>query len=813
MVDTPDEALNALAPAASAALDGVWYPPVLVHGAMMWNLRFPGWRTIYGATAFGWHDRVQAEGDYYFASQNKEADKVSFKADPATLLTEAAPDSRFYGKGHLKNDQKFYDMQTQFFEQMVHQWRATADPVFEAKLRPALELHLEWLRDCFDPDGDGAYESYINTWPTDSVWFNGGGTPEETGYAYSGHQAARDLAKRAGDLAAVKRHEERLSKIREGFFKVLWNSGRGHPGLYREQGGHKRLHDDAWLNGVFVPIDSGLLSKTQALSTLHYTEWALQNDRMPAGGRRVWSSNFVPAFWSVRENWPGDNYHLALAYYQAGLGEEAWDVFKGNFLHCAYNLPVPGNLGSPQGGTDFGDCIHPFARTLVEGLFGYAPDYPNGIVRLRPQFPAEWDHASIQAPDFAFKFARSTTKTSLRVHLTRPARLDFQIPVYCERVKGVTLDGVPVEWKLSPGMGCSLLNFSLPPRAQGEIVIATVGGIVPARALQLKAVTHEPFRLTLDGWQIKSFTDEQGVLTDARIASGVLTAQLARRTGHASLLVETERGGMPRYQVVHLEVSDPQADNLKSSQQLSAVPQGAHWTTVDLSASHNADLRGIYLQKYLSPRPETISTRIGTDGYSPWTFPHWKSTAPTISFDLASKLLDPKDPGHLLTPQGVPFAWSETERNVAFTSLWENYPSAITVPVGRKAEAIWFLVAGSTTVMQCRIANAVLHLNYEDGTEERLELIPPYNYWNLCPIKPNVGAAGQSSRTYYSSELDAFAAPKPWPEIVELGTNCKAMLLNRRLKPGVVLKSVRLETLSQEVVVGLMGMSLMNCSN
>jgi hypothetical protein len=48
------------------------------------------------------------------------------------------------------------------------------------------------------------------------------------------------------------------------------------------------------------------------------------------------------------------------------------------------------------------------------------------------------------------------------------------------------------------------------------------------------------------------------------------------------------------------------------------------------------------------------------------------------------------------------------------------------------------------------------------------------------------------------------------PPAVQLGENCRALLLNRRLRPGVHLQNVTLETLSQDVVVGLMGLTLMN---
>ena len=198
-------------------------------------------------------------------------------------------------------------------------------------------------------------------------------------------------------------------------------------------------------------MDAGLLSEEQAITSLRYTEWALQNDPAPTGGRRVWTSNFVPGIWSVRELWPGDNYHLALAYFQAGLAEDGWDVFRGTFTTSAFGQPSPGNLGSPQGGTDFGDCIHPFARTLVEGLFGFRPDYPNGAVRIAPQFPEAWDRASIRTPDLSLVFSRSAETASWRVALTRPAPLDLEVPVRARQIASVTVDGQPARYEVKPG--------------------------------------------------------------------------------------------------------------------------------------------------------------------------------------------------------------------------------------------------------------------------------------------------------------------------------------------------------------------------
>ena len=155
-------------------------------------------------------------------------------------------------------------------------------------------------------------------------------------------------------------------------------STKGHPGAYREQGGLKRLHESAWLYAIFCPIDAGLLYTEQAAEALYYTEWALERMPMPYGGEQCWPSNWVPSIWSVREMWPGDDYHLALAYFQTGLPDEGWKVFRGMFPQQMLFGGVPGDMGHPAGGTDFNDCNSMFARAVVEGLFGYRPDYPRG---------------------------------------------------------------------------------------------------------------------------------------------------------------------------------------------------------------------------------------------------------------------------------------------------------------------------------------------------------------------------------------------------------------------------------------------------
>src|SRR5690606_13045220 len=76
--------------------------------------------------------------------------------------------------------------------------------------------------------------------------------------------------------------------------------------------------------------------------------------------------------------------------------------------------------------------------------------------------------------------------------------------------------------------------------------------------------------------------------------------------------------------------------------------------------------------------------------------------------------------------QGVPFSTPGDEGdNVAFVSLWDNYPDSVCIPLRGKASHIYFLAAGSTNHMQSRIDNGAIRVDYADGSSETLWLRNP----------------------------------------------------------------------------------------
>ena len=784
VVKTPEPRLDASVTSALHAIDSIFYPPVHRHGCMAWNVRLPGWRTQYGATVFGWIDRVVEQAKFYLSSQVKESKFTTAEPEPATRLCEQSSRSRLNGVGRIPRDSGHYDFQSQLIDQLIHAWRWTGSPELARLLRETLPLHAVWMQECFDPDDDGLYESYINTWPTDSVWYNGGGSVEESCYAYTTHRALADL-----DPANAPQHRARMDKIARALARVLWIGDRGHYGAYIEQGGHHRVHSDSWLYSQFLPIDAGIAGYEESLQALYYCEWALENVRPPYGGRRVWISNWVPSKWSVRELYHGDNYHLALACFQSGLADDGWEILKGNLLDSGYARVVPGSQSSAGAGTDFGDILNPFCRAVVEGLFGYAPDLPNNVVHLRPAFPTAWPTASISTPDFSLRYWREGDADLYELTLARAARVECRIPVRAEAVRAVTANGAPVQWTPEPGVGHTVLLVTAPEGKRLALRVDLDRRVEAVAPPTIEGAVGAPVQLTVPRGEIEQVRDLQGALTEVTRGKSTLRARLAARPGHHLVLARTLIGQLPQWTMFRVLITDREGDARRAARTPVIAPANAKWQPLDLSRVHNGDIRAIFRQQYLSPRPATVSVRIGVDGYSPWTFAPWKLAVPEIDLSRTS--------GQVVTPQGARFSPIDPARNIAFTSLWDNWPSSIALPVNQRAKAMWMLVAGSTNPMQTQIANAVLRFRYADGVEETLELVPPLNFWSLCPL------GGRD----YSYSRDGFSLPKAAPPTVQLGNNCRAMVLSWVLRDEP-LSSLTLEALSQEVVIGLMAASL-----
>ena len=235
----------------------------------------------------------------------------------------------------------------------------------------------------------------------------------------------------------------------------------------------------------------------------------------------------------------------------------------------------------------------------------------------------------------------------------------------------------------------------------------------------------------------------------------------------------------------------------------------ARYIPVRMDRYLNASVTDIFRQEYLSPRPPYTTLRIPLQGIGEWCHPHY---CPDINDSVFRSRIQHGE----IRVAGVPFRTPARGRNIVYTSLWDNYPDSVSIPLKGSAARVWLLMAGSTNHMQCDIDNALVTVSYQDGTADTLRLIPPYNW---CPIEQDYYVDGQAFRTL-----------EPCPYRVALGTATVSRQLGQDLRiegvygreiPGGAatmlslpldsrkrLRSLTLRTLSNDVVVGLMGATL-----
>ena len=223
----------------------------------------------------------------------------------------------------------------------------------------------------------------------------------------------------------------------------------------------------------------------------------------------------------------------------------------------------------------------------------------------------------------------------------------------------------------------------------------------------------------------------------------------------------------------------------------------------------NAEVDDIFKNEYLSPRPQTTTLQIPKQGIGEWCHP--QQTAEINDSVFRTLIRD-----GIFRVAGVPFLTPAKGRNIVYTSLWDNYPDAVTIPLEGRAERAYLLMAGSTNHMQSRIDNGLVVITYTDNTTDTLALRNPDNW---CPIEQD-----------YYIDGKAFQAPQPRPYRVCLGTGDvsrdlgkeldikgvygreipggAAQMLSMPLHPEKHLKSVSVHTLSNDVVIGLMAVTL-----
>jgi hypothetical protein len=233
--------------------------------------------------------------------------------------------------------------------------------------------------------------------------------------------------------------------------------------------------------------------------------------------------------------------------------------------------------------------------------------------------------------------------------------------------------------------------------------------------------------------------------------------------------------------------------------------------SLDLSAYFNDLVDNIFQNRYLSPRPEVPTLQIPVQGIGDWC--SYRRTARIDDSGLRARA---GKADSIMLEQGIPIRTPGDSgvENILFTSRWDNYPDRISIPLSGKAAHAYLLMTGSVHHMESRMTDGVIRIVYADSTEEDLALVQPDTWW---PIEQDYYVDG------YAFRIGTPRPPRIWlktgevhtegyPVLRKNGTNDieggAASLYDLPLDPARELRELRLETIANDVVMGLMGITL-----
>src|SRR5690606_36876630 len=107
------------------------------------------------------------------------------------------------------------------------------------------------------------------------------------------------------------------------------------------------------------------------------------------------------------------------------------------------------------------------------------------------------------------------------------------------------------------------------------------------------------------------------------------------------------------------------------------------YEAVDISSTWNDNVVNTFLHTYLSPRAASTTLQIPLQGIGNWCYP-------LIQPEISNAGI--KDREYIYLDK-IPFRLGG-DKNIAYTSQWDNFPDSIRLPLNGKAAHAYLLMAG-----------------------------------------------------------------------------------------------------------------------
>ena len=802
-VTTPEKTLDLTIAPTVMAMDASWHKDSFHHGAFAYHTPFLGWRNWYAPTALGWGDRVEAtmakwlgyisRGDvskervWYDDTPIPEGknrfDRRYHKLEnPVGMLP-----SYFSTKADSMGEPRYgpYNMQECALDMMLYYIEWSGNLALAKKYYDDLCAMAEFERRIYDPDDDGLYQNQLNTWISDGHNYNGAGCAQSTAYNYRANLVLSKIAKKIGRDGEA--FAKRAEKIKKALNEKLWVPNEGVIAECLDTVGNCLIHTALELPTVYHVMDSEMIDDFKAYRTLKFTEKHLKSIVTPGSdGRLCYSSDWRPKQYSQCGIFPAENAHLALVYFKLGLKKEAKKILDG-LVDCYFTGRNPGMAPHVQsarctsdfGDQDFSDVSSTYLRLIVEGLFGIRINHLDDCIHIEPGFPDEWEHASLTLKDIALHYARRGNQEIFNIHCERAEKKQIRVPMRSSGIEAVLLDGEPVSYQIMAAPNNSFLLVETQKKGSFQLRVMHGSSTVPTVICQNTVLAGSKISFEVKDGKLVQVLDVSEALEDIITVGNKVYAKAKSIPGDHTLFLRVVSDEYDAWLAADYDILIEETNE----EPLGDKP----FVPVDISKFFNCNMTEVHEQAYIHPRPKGFSMSLFQNGrYSHnWAQcgrPRDKNGLRTLTIDDS---LFRNSGGMIHSPSGIPFATPAENENLACVSIYDVFPTAITVPLNGKGQEVAVLFIASTFCMHSYLENARITVTYADGSSTCTKLIYPLNIDDWL-----TSALTSEAEIFYFSQFN------------------HATVQRIRIDPNKELACIKIEAIANEVILGIAGISI-----
>ena len=752
-INTPDPFFNTIGANLLAAADGIWDGKTFLHGAVGWRAPLVGWRGAYVGDVVGWQERARSHFTAYSKSMLTEVPQVldQPQQDPANNLARGLEKfgTPIFSNGYISRSPERTTNLGHYDMNLVFIDELLYHFCYDADIAFLREL---WPKLKLHLEWEKRNFDPDNDHLYDAyccIWASDGlyydGGDVTHSSAYN-YRANLMIARIAEILGEDPTpFREEADAILKAMDEVLWIDGPGHWAEFKDNMGLKRLHPSAALWSIYTPIDCGAGTPEQFYRATRYVDRSIPH---------------IPVKYEY-DTAAMEELGLTLPDAEDDLftvSTTDWLPYVWSTNNVAHEEVANMALAYMQAGRkDVGFKL--LKADLIDEMYlGGCPanfgqlSYYNGRETYR---------------DFADN-----------IGITSRALVNGLFGIAPDAMNGrcIIKHAFPDEWE-EASIKTPYLCYSYRREGHYDIYEIEQNFTEPLQMI-IRADSGKGAYLEVPG----SSEKVQTIIVDR--------TKLPKPKVYPESRLEKDLVSSPRY-LHKMGLGEITRRTARKS------------FPVDISPAFNANVDDIFRNEYLSPRWPFTTLQLPVQGLGDWcrTTQYFEIEDDNLRQCVRQGVFD--------TQKGLVFKTPSEGENIVYTSLWDNYPASVTIPLKGRARFAWLLLAGSTNNMQSRIENARITVTYMDGSTDELPLVNPINW---CPIQEN----------YHFNDYAFWTAPvhpyrlifksgelvrdgKPFGQSIPGGA---AEILKMPLKKHKRLSSITLTTLSNDVVIGLMGVTL-----